>query len=125
MPAKRRQTPGETLRAALLADLPAGFELDARELELLARAGRLADEIELLEQAVDRDGATVAGSRGQVRVHPAVAEARAHRLALARLLGQLRLEPPEELTPGRRQAQKAAQTRWQRRRQAATLREAG
>ena len=67
---------GKALWKNVLADLPADWQLDARELDALARAGRCADEIELLEAAVNRDGATVAGSRGQVTVHPALVEAR-------------------------------------------------
>ncbi|HEY6549834.1 MAG TPA: hypothetical protein VIY71_01395, partial [Solirubrobacterales bacterium] len=67
---------GRELWAAIMGDLAQGWELDARERHLLARAARCADEAADLEQAVDVDGATVKGSRGQTIVHPAIAEGR-------------------------------------------------
>lgn len=64
---------GKALWKSILADLSEGWELDARELHFLARACRCADELAALEKAVDRDGFTVEGSRGQTTVHPALA----------------------------------------------------
>ena len=91
------------------------YELTDSELELLAETCRVLDEIDGLNAAVKLDGVTVTGSTGQVRVHPAIAEARSHRLALARLLAQLSL-PDEEgavMPTGTVQmAQRAAQSRW-------------
>lgn len=49
----------------------------------------------------DPDALLVAGSTGQPRVNPAVAELRSHRLALSRLLRELDL-PAEALAPAPR-----------------------
>lgn len=68
--------PGAALWRSILGDLDAGWELGSRELHLLARAARCADELANLEAVVDRDGVTVTGARSQVIVHPAVTEAR-------------------------------------------------
>jgi P27 family predicted phage terminase small subunit len=108
--------PGRKLWRAILADLADGWELDRRELHLLEQACRCADDIAQLEQAVKRDGATVAGSRGQTVVHPAVTEARQLRIAQARLLGVIELEDPAvvraRMSPASRRAQAAAEARW-------------
>jgi hypothetical protein len=115
---------GKALWKAVLADVPAGWDLDARELHLLEGACRCADELVLLDELVDRDGPVTAGSKGQLRVHPALGEARALRLAQLRLLGAIQLQPPTEQSAGTRQAKKAANARWNRRTGAAHLREA-
>ena len=118
-------TPGRLVMAAkgaygprggkFWATISATYELSDSELELLVETCRLLDEIDALDAAVRVDGVTVLGSAGQVRVHPAVAEARSHRLALARLLAQLAL-PNEDgaviPTGTALRARKAAQTRW-------------
>jgi ketosteroid isomerase-like protein len=109
---------GRELWAGIVADLAPGWELDARELRLLARAGRCADDAAALEQAIDRDGATVEGSRGQTIVHPGIAEARQLRMAELRLLRDLQLENPavtrSRATPSARRARRAAEARWSR-----------
>ena len=91
-----------------------GWELDARELHLLARACRCADELDALEAAVDEAGPVVPGSRGQVVVHPALSEARQLRLVQARLLGAIELADPTAAgaTSSQRRARKAAEARW-------------
>ncbi len=81
---------GEAFRKASLD----GFELTGPELELLAEICNLLNEIDDLQSAVEHDGVTVAGSTGQLRVHPALGELRQHRLALGRLLAQLGLPDP-------------------------------
>jgi P27 family predicted phage terminase small subunit len=85
---------GKALWRSILGGLAADWRLDGRELHWLERACRTADEIAALEQAIDRDGATVLGSRKQVIVHPALAEVRALRLTEHRLLGRLELVDP-------------------------------
>lgn len=100
----------------MLGDLSEGWELDARELHLLGRACRCADEVDSLERAMDRDGVTVEGSRGQTVVHPAVGEARQLRLVESRLLGQIEMVDPKagvrSATPASARGRKAAETRW-------------
>jgi hypothetical protein len=92
-----------------------GFDLSSSELELLDEVARLLDEIDELRAAIQRNGISVAGSTGQARVHPALGEVRQHRLALGRLLAQLRLPDDEnESVPSLTQVRgrKAAKARW-------------
>jgi hypothetical protein len=90
------------------------YEFDDHELILLQAAARQADLAADLEALIAADGLTVVGSAGQVRLHPAVAEVRAGRLALGRLLAQLSL--PEGAEPIRSDAslrgRRAAEVRW-------------
>lgn len=93
------------------------FDLDPRELMLLATAARQADLVEQLEKALERDGLTSIGAAGQVRFSAIPAEIRQGRLALGRLLGELRLPAtgePKVLTAAGRRAQHASQSRWAR-----------
>ena len=119
-PPKALGAPGRALWRSILGDLGESWELDAREFELLGRACRCADELAQLEAAVDRDGATVEGSRGQTVAHPALSEARQLRLVQLRLLGAIEMVDPVEAkrsaTPAQAQARKAAEARWARRR---------
>jgi len=107
---------GKSLWSSILADVGDGWRLDARELHLLARACRTADELEALQAVVDRDGVTVAGSRGQVIAHPALAEARQLRLVQLRLLSALEMVDPQaakrSATPAQARARRAAEVRW-------------
>ena len=125
MTARRRLKPapkglgpaGKALWKSILDDLAPGWEFDARELHLLERACRCADELKTLEAAIDRDGLIAKGSRSQPVMHPAMQEARQLRLAQLRLLGALELTDPAAniaATPSVRRATKAAQTRWAR-----------
>lgn len=91
------------------------FDLSEVEVQLLMECCRLLDECESLREAVDREGTTVLGSTGQVRVHPALGELRQHRLALGRLLAQLDLPDLDGgalKTPTQARGSKAAQARW-------------
>lgn len=116
---KGLDTAGKALWRSIHADLDRSWELDARELHLLARAARCADELADLDAAVDRDGVTAVGSRGQPVVHPALAEARQLRLVQLRLLGAIEMADPQaairSATPRQAQARKAAQARWRTR----------
>ena len=106
---------GRELWVAIAADIPAGFELDALETERLRRACHCADDLARLDEVVANDGPMLEGSRGQMRVHPALAEARAIRSVMQRFLAGIRLEPPADETqdtPGARQARRAARARW-------------
>jgi phage terminase small subunit len=95
------------------------YELQPDELELLAECCRTLDDLDKLRKAIGRDGTTVAGSKGQTRTHPALAELRQTRLALGRLLGQLGLPDPEDeqgrpgiVSPLSARGRKAARARW-------------
>ena len=98
----------------------ADYDLERGEAELLVEIVRTMDVIEALAAAVESDGLMVEGSRGQRRMHPALAELRGQRAALARLLGLLGL--PDESgaasieSPARTRARRAAEVRWRGRR---------
>jgi phage terminase small subunit len=108
---------GRALWKRIVGSLPAGWELDDRELAILSLAARQADDLARLEQAIKRDGAMAVGSTGQPVVHPAIVEARQARLAIGRLLGQLQLpdEDAQPRTEAGRRGQRAARARWDRR----------
>jgi hypothetical protein len=99
------------------------WECGPVELELLAEACRVLDELDALRRAVKKEGATVRGSEGQRRAHPALAEARLLRGELRRLLDALAIpaplaaaaEQPGVVSMASRRAQKAARARWDNR----------
>ena len=92
------------------------YVLTPAELSMLGEACHTADELDRLERAVRAlPDLIVAGSTGQPKAHPLLAEVRAHRLLLERLTGSLNLPDEDEeqgLRPGQKHAQKAAQVRW-------------
>jgi P27 family predicted phage terminase small subunit len=99
------------------------WECSPAELELLAEACRTLDELQALRRAVAREGATVLGSQGQRRAHPALTELRLGRGELRRLLDALGLEvaagaaeDEEVVSLTSRRAQRAARTRWDKQR---------
>lgn len=103
----------ESSGAALVARIRAemaeeGLEPDARESELLVLAADLQDRVHELEAAIDEAGLTSTSKGGLVRLHPAVAEARQTRAALARVLAGIQMRD-EVKNPAK---QKAADTRW-------------
>ncbi len=107
---------GRALWRQILSDLAETWELDHRELALLREAAVIADQLADLDGVLKRDGVTVAGSRGQVIVHPACSEARQLRLAQLRLLGALEMVDPQaakrSATPAQARARRAAEARW-------------
>jgi hypothetical protein len=105
---------GKSLWTAVWSELPATFEFDGRELAILGSACVQADTIAALERAIRRDGVTIAGSKGQRRLHPAIVEARQGRLALARLLGELQIPDVDArpMSSASQRAAKAARSRW-------------
>jgi hypothetical protein len=83
------------LRAAgrkLWESSTAEFELAQHELALLEEACRTRDYIRDLDKAVRGDGVMIPSSQGS-RLHPAIAEGRQQRLALARMLVTLQIPP--------------------------------
>ena len=91
------------------------YELAPDELALLAQACRTLDELEAIREALEAGPVTVKGSTGQPKVSGLFAEARAHRLVLAKLLQQLELPADGEdvgKTPAQERASKAATVRW-------------
>lgn len=116
-PPKTLQTAGKRLWSAVWEDLPDGWVLDHREQAILALAARQADELALLEDAIDSDGVIAVGAAGQPRLAAAVTEARQARLAIGRLLGQIAMPDEDEqpLTQAGQRARHAANARWSRR----------
>ena len=93
------------------------FDLNPDEMVLLGEACRTSDELARIRAALVDAEPLVDGSKGQPVANPLLAEARAHRATLGRLLGALALPDEDEdkgLTPRSRQAQRAAQSRWGR-----------
>ena len=107
---------GRALWRSIQSDLEPGWELDARELHMLERACRTEDDLTCLEAIVDKEGATVDGSRGQTVVHPALVEARQLRVVQLRLLSVLEMADPyvkrQSATPAQSRARHAAELRW-------------
>lgn len=105
---------GLALWQAILADLGDDFELDHRELSILALAARQADHLALLEARVAEDGPMILGSAGQLIVHPGIAESRQARLTINRLLGAVELPAGDDrpMTDASKRAQHAASVRW-------------
>src|SRR5512133_3494015 len=100
------RTAGKRLWAAVIES----FVLNLGELSMLEQACRTADELDRLEKAVRAlPELTTTGSTGQLKPHPLLAEARAHRLLLERLVGALALPTEDEevgLRPGQLHAQR-------------------
>jgi hypothetical protein len=72
------------------------------------------DRLDAIAETVEADGLTIAGSRGQPRPHPLLAEQRQAQLALGRLLDLLRLTEPtaEQESRASALARHAAEVRW-------------
>lgn len=107
---------GRALWRRIIRGLDPAWELDARELILLEKAALIADRMTVLDAAVDEAGALATGSRGQVVVHPAIAESRQLQLVQLRLLSSLEMADPATVRarePIRSQrARTAANARW-------------
>jgi hypothetical protein len=91
------------------------FDLQPAEAALLVQACRTVDELEAISEALADGPAVVVGSTGQPKASPLFAEARAHRVVLAKLLEQMALPEVDEdegRTPNQLRASKAASVRW-------------
>jgi phage terminase small subunit len=99
---------GEDFRASVVEhfDVEAGAPDDRLVLDQLCI---LLDELEGLEAAIEEHGMLVRGGNGQLTANPALAAARQHRLAVAKLTAQLGLKDD---SPGTRSARHAANARW-------------
>jgi hypothetical protein len=109
------RAPGKRLWASVVEK----YELTAAELATLEQACRTADELETLQKAVKAlPNLVTEGSTGQEKGHPLLAETRAHRQLLERLVGALNLPDADVeagLRPAQRHAQMAARARWRMR----------
>ncbi len=75
------------------------FALEAHQLELLRRACEASDRADEARELLAGDGLTTVDRYGQVKPHPAVNIERDARLAEARLIRELALEPAEPEAP--------------------------
>lgn len=103
----------------LWLDVVADLELAAHELRVLRDACAVADTIAALERALPAATLVTAGPRGGLTLHPAVAELRMQRIALASLLSKIKVPPRDAAaksaeTPESRSAaaRRAALIRW-------------
>ena len=76
---------------------------------LTAAVEQTMAELEALEAAVEREGVTIPGARGNIVAHPALAAIARHRTMLAKLLAEL--EHPETQS---QKAVRAARERWEK-----------
>jgi phage terminase small subunit len=86
--------------AKLWADVMREFTVEDHLQPVLLGACQEHQRAQDAEAAVARDGQTVVDRYGGLKQHPSIAVARSSRLAVARLLGALNLDPPEA-EPGR------------------------
>ncbi|KOG58427.1 hypothetical protein ADK77_44145 [Streptomyces antibioticus] len=106
--------------AGLWRQVVGEFDLAPDELALLLEACRTVDELEAMQSALAEGPLLVKGSTGQLRPSGLLAEVRAHRLALVKLLEQLALPDEGEeagKSPAQLRASKAAEVRWSLERQ--------
>jgi len=93
------------------------FELNPVELELLAQACPLVDQLARLNALIEADELVVEGSMGQPRANPLLDDVRKHVDVLNRVMMGMRIPTADEFE-GRAApsvlAQRAAQTRWRR-----------
>ena len=115
-PPKGLGVEGRALWRSIVTDVAGqGIELDARELSWLRHAGKLADRVAQLEEALDGADLIVPGHAKQPVANPLLGEVRQHQALLAQTLGRLRVDVVE---PGVGQAvtgnrfRAAANVRW-------------
>lgn len=108
---------GQRLWDSIMADL----EGDQHDSDLVLETCRILDVIDALAEAVDRDGVTVEGSRGQTVINPAVQEMRQQQVTFSRLIAQLNLDEAEigaMLSARQASAKRAGQANWRKLREA-------
>lgn len=120
-PPDRLSAAGRQLWAQVHEDVfEAGWGgLTQRERAILEAACVQSDLNVSLQQALEREGIVTIGAAGQKRLNAITTELRQGNIALARLIGELRIPDAEGEEPAyskRELGRHAAQTRWQRRR---------
>jgi len=111
-PPKDLNAAGRAFWRSVLSD----FEPNSAELQLLHEACRTKDELDVMVAAVAAESPVVAGSKGQPRPHPLLAEIRQHRRLLDQLVVALGM-PLESEVVGRRRsaaAKQNADARWRK-----------
>ena len=105
---------------ALWGELTGAWEFRPDELAIVVQACATLDVIAALEAVLADAPSVIAGSKGQDRLHPAVAELRLQRQAFASLLGKIAVPEPDERDgwdglDASQRARRAARARWDRR----------
>ncbi len=103
MEAVRKPLGLEARGGALWDDITTAWELRADEFRILEHASRTLDDLDRLQKALVSADLIVQGSQRQPRRSPLIAEVRAHRELLSRLLRQLDL--PDVQEPAQRSAE--------------------
>ncbi len=114
---KERMPAGLKRSATLWKSTTTTYQLRPDELRMLEDCCREMDLIDRLQGLIDKQGLTVAGSMGQVVIHPAVQEIRQHRNVLKQMLAKLALpDPTAQPKPvsGSDKARVVAHARWSR-----------
>lgn len=109
---------GKKLWCQVMADAAdQGVELDARELIWLGQAGKLADMVSRLEDAVADMPVLTQGYKAQPVANPLLPELRMTRQLLAQTLARVRVDVLEEPAPAGQsnRYRAAALTRWSQR----------
>jgi hypothetical protein len=117
-PPKDLNAPGRRLWRAVLAE----FDANPAEIQLFYELCRTTDELDVMATQLADESLTVAGSKGQPRPHPLLAEIRQHRRLVDQLVVDLGL-PIESEVVGRRRSAAAKQNADQRWRKAGTRRQ--
>ena len=97
-------------RKALWDRVMGQWALRDDELQIMIEAARTVDALEAFQAVLHAEGPIKSG-----KVHPALPDLRAQRIAFGRLLGQLGLEGEDGTVlppPTQARARKAAETRW-------------
>jgi phage terminase small subunit len=84
---------------------------DAVWLGVLDQVCAILDRIDEIRAELAKNGLTISGSKGQVALHPLLAEERQQRLAAARLMERLGLDEQETQSDRQR---RYANARWHR-----------
>jgi len=97
-PRSDKEEPPLTTSKQFRARLARVFDLDDVDPiwdEVLAQVCGILDRLDQIQARLKKDGLTSTGSKGQVTIHPLLAEERQQRLAAARLMERLGLSDDE------------------------------
>jgi hypothetical protein len=101
---------GKQLVEAITADMGARtLEPDCRETQVLSLVGKLGDQLEQLEAAIDRDGVSSTLRGGRIVANPLIAEHTKIATAISKLLETVAMDEGAPVDLAKR---RAAQARW-------------
>lgn len=113
---KPKQSPGQQLRAEIVAEMAEAHVIpDSKEAALLDAVRTMVDRMAELDIIVTRDGPILVSATGTVRIHPALVEYRQLAGTLPRLLGGIVIGDSSTGAPKDPTKVRAANARWNRR----------